>query len=182
MRRLTCRPRPVRVPSTQPRALPPAHRAAADAVVSRLASLPGGGAAAAAFQDDDTLASSLSGLGDLLLSSSDDDAITVALAAARSQPSLLLLSRAVLATRLVSLRTALPPAADAAAIARLGPWLLLEPDPGAIVTAALARMASLMPGAGTDVLCGRLAAGGTTWLSFSDVAQSLIRARRAAGG
>lgn len=162
-------------------ALPPAHRAAADALVARLASLPGAGAAAAHTfgADGEALTTALQHLGDLLGS---DDAVAAALAAARSQPSLLLLRRDVLADRLIALRTALPPTADAAAIARLGPWLLLEADPGEVARGAIARMASLMPGVGPDALCGRLAAGGTTWLSFSDVAQSLVRARRAREG
>ena len=49
-------------------ALPPAHRADADTLLARLASLPGGGAtAAAAFQRDEVaLESALAGVGDLL--------------------------------------------------------------------------------------------------------------------
>ena len=159
---LARRPRP-------PRALPPSL--AAD-VLTRLAGVDPAAAAelaadAAAFE------AALASLGRLL--GGGDEGVRVALTAARSQPALLLMPRGELCARLVSLRAGLPPSADAAAVARLGPRLLLQRDPGAVAAGALARLAALMPGASVDVLASRLGDGGTTFLSFADTAQGLIR-------
>mgnify|MGYP007078103749 FL=1 len=118
-----------------------------------------------------------------------------ALSLLRSHPSLLLLPRSELARRLVLLKTAAGPGADAAALARRLPWLLGHGDPGEVVRRAMRQMLALMPGAGGPRELGaRLFGGGgggtggrrrspdgrasQSWLTFADIARGESRKLR----
>ena len=132
--------------------------------------------------DDENGAISLGG------ASADAEALSLL----RSHPSLLLLPRNELARRLVLLKTAAGPGADAAALARKLPWLLTHADPGEVVRAATKQMLALMPGVGGPAELGARLFGSNggkggkkrrssdgrasqSWLTFADIARGESR-------
>ena len=123
-------------------------------------------------------------------SSSSADADADALSLLRSQPSLLLLPRSELARRLVLLKAAAGPGADAAALARKLPWLLSHADPGEVLRRTLQQMLELMPGVGgaAELRARLFGSGGggrkrrssdgrasQSWLTFADIARGVSR-------